>query len=278
VSYRVVGKIKNVLTKEAAAFVFVKNKLNMQVIMPATGVEVSNSYDNNFLSGIFAGLYLKYQVSTFTDFTNSFVRLIDFSITDEETRTSPMKAVNGIQQFIVEWERRNLWEKLTKDQLFTAILVKSLTKSSAIRHQILNNIYLWSREAEKDEEVSMPLYKRVCDYIENYQDNQVFGGKKSGGGGGGGNKWKSNNNQQLEEAASGEENKGKFKKKFTYVSEKRKHDVCARCYNEDGSSTTSQCKPTPCFSVKCNKCGHYGHKQFACKEMKHLDGHELKGK
>jgi hypothetical protein len=69
---------------------------------------------------------MTYNKKNLVTFGTSLIELMQWSLTEEETLNHLPKAVQDINGFLSVWVRNNLWEKMTLDSFFTAVLLKGL--------------------------------------------------------------------------------------------------------------------------------------------------------
>ena len=235
---------------------------------------------------------------------------MNWKMSEEDTQKNPSKGVSEVQQIYANWERKELWKQLTKDQFFTCILMKGLHPNVSFRREVLTEttkfIQLQDAEDESTRDPnSMPIFKFVCDYINREQQNRkMMTGDDSS---------KSNSNAKkkteyqpqwqkkssvVESAASAKDSStlstsgdGKLfsgevnrsanirvkddtkNKDFTYLAVDKLSKICPRCFPEDGNPT-SPCE-RKCYQNKCVKCGYYGHKMSTCLQSHKITGEKI---
>ena len=305
-SRQIVAKITQALTK----FPYIASVLKGTATVRSTKEEIPNPYENENLSGILEILYDRYQKKSFVGFTNSLIDAMNWKMSEEDTQKNPSKGVSEVQQIYANWERKELWKQLTKDQFFTCILMKGLHPNVSFRREVLTEttkfIQLQDAEDESTRDPnSMPIFKFVCDYINREQQNRkMMTGDDSS---------KSNSNAKkkteyqpqwqkkssvVESAASAKDSStlstsgdGKLfsgevnrsanirvkddtkNKDFTYLAVDKLSKICPRCFPEDGNPT-SPCE-RKCYQNKCVKCGYYGHKMSTCLQSHKITGEKI---
>mmetsp|Transcript_12495 Transcript_12495/g.17090 ORF Transcript_12495/g.17090 Transcript_12495/m.17090 type:complete len:305 (+) Transcript_12495:247-1161(+) len=132
-SRQIVTKLKLALTK----FPNIASGLKGTATMRSTKEEIPNPYENENLSGIIEILYDRYQKKSFVSFTNALIDAMNWRLSEEDTMKNPSKGVSEVQQLYAMWERKDLWNQLTKDQFFSVILMKGLHPSVAFRREVL---------------------------------------------------------------------------------------------------------------------------------------------
>jgi hypothetical protein len=55
-----------------------------------------------------------------------------FILSEADTKSNPMKVVAAVQQMMYNWESRDLWNQMSPDYFFSAVLLRSLSSSSQL--------------------------------------------------------------------------------------------------------------------------------------------------
>ena len=294
-----VQKIKLALNKFRA----VADQLKTNIVVRATGVTVVNPWDANNLPGIVEILFDRYLKKTFVSFTNSLIEAMSWTMSAQDSVSSPMTGVQQVQKLYSTWERKGMWEELTKDQFWTAILIRGIHPSAPLRLQLLTELtkYMKTLDTAPVGGDAMPIFSFVTEMIQQDQTNKRFAqldmsgahpstanpaksqwgyGKRAGGGGGGRDISESAAIAGEEKLISGEvfatQNLTYFdtrnKKTFPYIAVRKPSSLCAKCFPDSGAA--QPCSP-PCYQVQCRKCGYFGHRQNYCRQATSVSGDEL---
>jgi hypothetical protein len=295
-----VQKIKLALNK----FRSVADQLKTNIVVRATGVTIVNPWDANNLPGIVEILFDRYLKKTFVGFTNSLIEAMSWNMSAQDSVSSPMTGVQQVQKLYSTWERKGMWEELTKDQFWTAILIRGIHPSAPLRLQLLTELtkYMKTLDMAAIGGDAMPIFSFVTEMIQQDQTNKRFaqldmsgapaanpklpwgygkrGGGASGAGGGGRDTSESAAVVGEEKLISGEvfaaQNITYFdsrnKKTFPYIAVRKPSSVCDKCFPDTGAA--QPCSP-PCYQVQCRKCGYFGHRQNYCRQTTSVSGDEL---
>jgi len=295
-----VQKIKLALNK----FRSVADQLKSTIVVRATGVPIVNPWDANNLPGIVEILYDRYLKKTFVSFTNSLIEAMSVSLTAAESVSNPMAGVQQVQKMYSTWERKGMWDELTKDQFWTAILIRSIHPSAPIRLQLLTELtkFMKTLDTAPPSGDVMPIFTFVTEMIQQDQTNKRFAqldvSSGGAGGGGGSRPWTYNKrgttggggrdtSESAAVAAVGEEKlvtgevmpshcmtyyDARNKKTFPYIAVRKLSSLCDKCFPDSG--VAQPCSP-PCYKVQCRKCDFYGHRQNYCKQATSVSGDEL---
>lgn len=173
---QIVTKIKAALSK----FPNIASVLKGTATVRSTREEIPNPFENENLTGIIEILFDRYQKKSFVSFTNSLIDAMNWKLSEEDTLKNPSKGVSEVQQLYATWERKELWNQLTKDLFFSVILIKGMHPSVSFRREVLTETTKYIQQlALADDEFSplkdpsiMPVFKFLCEYITREQDNR----------------------------------------------------------------------------------------------------------
>jgi hypothetical protein len=286
----------------------IKQQLQQVATIKSTKDQIANPYDLNHLPGMYAILNERYQKKTFISFTNALINSMDYSLSEYDTDNNVLKSTRYLQKLYATWEKKKMFEQLTKDQLFSALLIKSLHEKSQIRKEVVSEvtkfIRLLEHEKERNEDSStevMPIFKFTIQYLEHEHENKHFGVKDNQVKG----KSKDNrapmqyNNKNYTQKQTITENAAAAAvdttvyntevprsrniavsdergKNHSYIAMKSKSGICAKCYNTDDTQKTTSTCVRPCFAAKCLRCNYYGHKANTCKQSISAEGNAIK--
>ena len=74
---------------------------------------------------------------SFVTFNNHLLDAMGFNLSEADTKSNTMKAVAAVQQMMYNWEFRNLWNQMSPDHFFSAVLLRSLHLGAPLRHNLL---------------------------------------------------------------------------------------------------------------------------------------------
>jgi hypothetical protein len=291
----IVQKIKTALNRYRT----VAEHLKGTIIVRATGVPIVNPWDSNNLPGIVEILFDRYLKKTFVSFTNSLIEAMSWSLSPSESLSNPLLGVQQVQKLYSTWERKGMWEELTKDQFWTAILIRGIHSSAPLRLQLLTELtkFLKTRDTAPQPGEVMPIFTFVTELIEQHQTNKRFALLDAGGSGGGQKAWNYNKRggaggggRETSESAAVAADEEKLitgevlpshnltyydsrnKKTFPYIAVRKLSALCDKCFPDTG--VAQPCSP-PCYKVQCRKCDYYGHRQNYCRQATSVSGDEL---
>ena len=173
---KMISKIKEAVKR----FPRVQNVLKGTAIMITTKEEIPNPLEGNSFPGIMQILYDRYHKKTFVGFTNSLIEAMSWTLSENDTNKSPQKGVSEVEQMFALWERRNLWEQMTKDIFWTAILLKGLHPKAVFRRDVItevnkfikNNEDLYKNQDSENSGSKLPVFRFAADFITTEQDNR----------------------------------------------------------------------------------------------------------
>ena len=101
-----------------------------------------------------------------------------FHLSEADTKSNPMKAVNAVQQMMYNWESRDLWSQMSPDSFFSAVLLRSLHPSAPLRHDLLQETQRFLRQQSLSPATSSsdknPLFTFAATYLQTIQDSRKF--------------------------------------------------------------------------------------------------------
>jgi hypothetical protein len=65
-------------------------------------------------------------------FTNNLIEAMSWSMSAQDSAANPLAGVQHVQKMYSNWERKGMWEELTKDQFWTAILIRGIHPSTPL--------------------------------------------------------------------------------------------------------------------------------------------------
>ena len=107
--------------------------LKESITIPATREEITQLWDLKNLAGMAAIIYNQYYKPSFITFNNNLIKAMSFQIYADDTKTNPIKAVNGVQDLISTWDTHNLWAQILPDHFWSAVLLHSLNSHALFR-------------------------------------------------------------------------------------------------------------------------------------------------
>ena len=282
----IIAHMINKIKLEVSKYPLVKTVLEGTVKLTSTNEVISNPINGNTnLTAIIEILKSNFHKRTIVNFTVNLIEAVSYTLTEEETKNNPRKIVQDVEKLYSRWETRNLWEHMTIDQFFTALIIKGLHPKDTLRRDVIHEVTKWAEE-HKDSNMpssDMGLFRHTSKFIKSEQDNRELTTYQTGG-----NKFSkfpkgkaSNayNLTQTEDAAVAVDNGKRFsgevpksknikclnsrKNKVPYVAVKTVAQICSNCYPDPADSSKTACKPK-CFCQKCSKCHYYGHLVSQC--------------
>ena len=153
--------------------------LKESITIPATREEITHPWDLKSLAGMAAIIYNQYHKPSFITFNNNLIKAVSFQISAEDTKTNPMKAVSGVQDLISTWDTHNLWEQMSPDHFWSAVLLRSLN-SHALFRDVLQKTQEFIRTHEHDPPSGrLPIFTYTSTYIQNLQSDKTFNSGKT---------------------------------------------------------------------------------------------------
>lgn len=171
-------KVKFAIVK----FPMIRNQLQQLARIKKTKQVIANPHDSNSLPGMYALISEHYLQKSFVSFTNTIIENMSFSISEDDSNRNPKKAAQYVQKLYYSWERKNMWNQFSKDQYFSAILIKGLHPRSPIRQAIVSEVSKYIRILDQEKKKNngtkssevMPIFTFVIDYIHEYEKNKQF--------------------------------------------------------------------------------------------------------
>ena len=277
----IVQKLKPIMLQH----INIKAVLNRNVIVQ--GDSITSPFSTENLSGIYAALFNEYTKAGLGIFCEMLMQLLSESSSKPDSDTQPYLTVQTIDGHLKSWIDTDLFSYMTKDHLFTVVLLHSYHYESKIRREGVQHVLEYSRNLELGhyhpnvgEYSEMPLYNELVRWIRDVVDKSLQFSKSS-------NQPSSKSNQtnnrstdkQLETAALGQDIKKSSTPKNTsggtqatgpYTSEvTRNANLYVGRYTY--TATSQSCSPTcvhdpKCYFRQCTKCKMFGHPDYNCKQ------------
>jgi len=253
-------------------------------------------------------LYQQYQKPTFVTLTAKVLNLLSFQMTQKETDENPTVRVAELQATYAEWERKDIFRQLTKDNLFALVLAKGLPKGCLTRTKVIDAICDKIRDvAENPEKFAgdpTVVFDCAVQCINQIDENNTFGVTDKRGSAQQPDARRNNNpfyrRVPADSAASAEEGEeansasapvpvysGEVaralgvtcvdptsQKVFPYVAVKSQATLCSTCY---GSKPVC-CRQSGrfCYAAMCARCKFFGHRAVNCLQTHSSNGTKLK--
>lgn len=181
-SRKIVTKIKDAVQTR---YPTLSTILKGSVILPINSETIHNPWDENHLPGIGRILYDRFRKPSFVYFNNALIDAMNFTLSAYDTKHDPMKAVQEVQRHLYQWQSRSLWEQMSPDLFWTAILLRGLHPGVPLRHEVLQEVNKFIRQSEdnpsssastimKSTSGSMPYFNFTVDHIQLIHDNRKF--------------------------------------------------------------------------------------------------------
>ena len=290
----IIAQIINKIKLEVSKYPLVKTVLEGTIKLTSTNEVISNPiHGNTNLSAIIEILRNNFHKRTIVNFTVNLIEAVSYTLTEEETKNNPRKIVQDVEKLYSRWETRNLWEHMTIDQFFTALIIKGLHPKDTLRRDVIHEVTKWAEE-HKDSNMpssDMGLFRHTSKFIHSEQDNRELTAYQTGG-----NKFPkfskgkasyTYNLTPTEDAAAAVDNGKRFssevpktkniktlnarKAKVPYIAMKSVAQICGSCYPDPADTNKVSCTPR-CFGKQCSKCRYYGHTSSQCMQSHTVDG------
>jgi len=300
IQLQIVNKIKQEINKHA----LVRALLEGAIKIANTNEVLSNPLNGTpNLCGILEILKANFHKRGFVNFTISLIETLSYNLSEEDTKNNPKKAVQDTEKLYSRWLKRDMWTSMTQDLFFTSVLIKSLHPNVSFRRDVVNEVtrFIDKMKEEGDEGSAgdMRVYRHMCQFINEEQDNRELTKYQSGTFTPKFNKYRKNylsNFNNAEQAAavninnegkkfSGEVTKSQNikvydaeqAKSFPYSAYRSKTSLCAKCYPDKSKPVDHAVKPCQplCYQSMCKKCHYYGHKKTNCMQSHDADGKAL---
>ena len=167
----IVSKLKGHVSSHSTLVQTLKNTV---ILSNVKKTEILNPFDNNNLPGLYAILQQEFHNSSLSGFSSLLINTINQQITEEESNSNPMKAVQCMEEYLEIWTSKEAFAQLTPDHLFTAVLIKSLHPDSEMRRLLTREINRIMRE-NVGKEVnynSMSNFNHAKQFIKNEMENK----------------------------------------------------------------------------------------------------------
>ena len=146
--------------------------------VPTTGEEIPNPWDKQSLCGIACIMHDRFHKRSFVTFNNHLLDAMGFNLSEADTKSNPMKAVAAVQQMMYNWESRDLWNQMSPDYFFSAVLLRSLHPGAPLRHNLLQETQKFLRERSSSTAPTSsdknPLFTFAVTYLQNIQESRGF--------------------------------------------------------------------------------------------------------
>ena len=300
IQLQIVNKIKQEMNKHA----LVRALLEGTIKIANTNEVLSNPLNGTpNLCGILEILKANFHKRGFVNFTISLIETLSYNLSEEDTKNNPKKAVQDTEKLYSRWLKRDMWTSMTQDLFFTSVLIKSMHPNVAFRRDVVNEVtrFIDKMKEEGDEGSAgdMRVYRHMCQFINEEQDNRELTKYQSGTYTPKFNKYRKNylsnfNNAEQAAAANINNDGKKFSgevtksqnikvydaeqaKTFPYSAYRSKTSLCAKCYPDKSKSADHAVKPCQplCYQSMCKKCHYYGHKKTNCMQSHDVDGKAL---
>lgn len=182
-SRKIVTKIKDAVHTRYPTLTAI---LKGSVILPGKNETIHNPWDGNHLPGLGRILYDRFHKPSFVYFNNALIDAMSFSLSAHDTKFDPMKGVQEVQGHLYQWQSRSLWDQMSPDLFWTAILLRGLHPSVPLRHEVLQEVNKFIRHsseenlssststATKATKGAMPYFNFTVDHIQLLHDNRKF--------------------------------------------------------------------------------------------------------
>ena len=175
---QIVTKIQTAILAKCAPL---RGILQGMARLPLTKEEIQNPWDSQNLAGIACIIHDRFHKRSFVTFNNYLLEAMNFSLSEADTINAPMKAVAKVQQWYFNWESHNLWEQMTPDSFWTAVLLRSLHPQAPIRHDLLQETQKFIRKLYDDDSAAhsttpgrMPIFNFAVSHLQTAQDSKKF--------------------------------------------------------------------------------------------------------
>lgn len=280
-------------------------KLNERIAV--RGSLVKDAYNTDNLTGMYGILKNTYGKATLISVNRWLLDSMSMSASMDTLKEKPEHGLNVVLECLKEEEQIKIWEYMTKDMFFTALLLRIYQPSQTLYADIAREAMKFLQQDQVGvndeltvEEKSMPIFSHLNHYIKDVLvRTKEFAEKNERSTGGLGNsnssynKGNYNHNQKfvqkgLELAASASDiSTSNENKKITlrmidnmsFDKEVRRTDLLGFKHVNGRivlyTATKEPCKQClgkdkhdiHCYVRSCNKCGLYGHTEPYCKQV-----------
>jgi len=188
---KLVVKLKDVIDTKHP---MIKAKLKTTAVLSSTGDEISNPWDRSHLPGLMQLLRDNYYKKSIVSFTNSLMDAMGWRLSEDDTIQNPVRGVNEVESLVHNWKSRDLWQQMTEDMFFTAILLNGLHPNVPFRREVITETVKYGRDIETRllhdgdnsslppsglRSPTMPIFRFVSDFIRTEQNNRKLTDKSS---------------------------------------------------------------------------------------------------
>ena len=170
---------------EKPQFSAIKAKLSgpINIISCSELSTIDSPFQRGHLSSIHRALVINYHKMSFVKFTNKLFETLKFAPKDSDNLIGILSQMDSLK---TEWSRKKLWDHLTPDGLFTALLLRSLPTNRNgwnVQQQIITEVTAFVKKVEKGDEDSSPfsdhpIYDYAKKQIEDFAENTTFNQQK----------------------------------------------------------------------------------------------------
>ena len=137
----IIAQMINKIKLEVSKYPLVKTVLEGTVQLTSTSEVISNPLNGNTnLTAIIEILKNNFHKRTIVNFTVNLIEAVSYTLTEEETKNNPRKIIQDVEKLYSRWETRNLWEHMTIDQFFTALIIKGLHPKDTLRRDVIHEV------------------------------------------------------------------------------------------------------------------------------------------
>lgn len=280
-------------------------KLLQHRIRLPNGTMEDDPYTRNSVYGMYLIMQKEFYKPNLTMFSHFLMKLVTYEADVNTSDNKPEEVVFHVEKSLSTWNELDLFKFMTKDHLFTIVLLRSFNAGSTIRQKIVGKTLEFIQDLEKkigDSDAilsdgnDMYLYNQVIDYIREQiirtdGFDKVAGSKVAKKNESSGNNSSSvpnakknfrqnkSNGTESAHSVTVTDNNKKFDKEVTremniqfQVGQQTFRYIallkkCAHCENGTSEAHT---KPK-CWAGMCSKCKYYGHKANFCHQSTPLD-------
>ena len=149
-------------------------KLNERIAV--NGILVKDSYNTDNLTGMYNILKRTYGKATLISVNRWLLDSMSMSVTYETLKSNPEHGLNMVLECLKEEEQIKLWEYMTKDMFFTALLLRMYQNNQSLYVDIAQEAMRYLHQQEQDhmmltneeltsEERAMPIFFHLNHHI-----------------------------------------------------------------------------------------------------------------
>jgi hypothetical protein len=149
-------------------------KLNERIAV--NGILVKDSYNTDNLTGMYNILKRTYGKATLISVNRWLLDSMSMSVTYEALKSNPEHGLNMVLECLKEEEQIKLWEYMTKDMFFTALLLRMYQNNQSLYVDIAQEAMRYLHQQEQDhmmltndeltsEERAMPIFFHLNHHI-----------------------------------------------------------------------------------------------------------------